>query len=99
VSPLAGPLAGVVVDHIEDDLEAVQAAGLRLLYHEETSAHAERFYSQLLQAYLKHRAEFEAARGTDRYREGLERLQMSQQLAASGALGQLACIADNPPPG
>ncbi len=77
-------------------LEAVQAAGLRLLYHEETSAPAERFYSRLLEAYREHRGEFEAARGLDRYREGLERLEMSQHLAAVGALGQLACIAESP---
>jgi len=77
-------------------LEAVQAAGLRLRYHEETSAHTERFYSRLLEAYREHRAEFEAARGLDRYREGLQRLEMSQRLAVTGALGQLACIAERP---
>jgi cyclopropane fatty-acyl-phospholipid synthase-like methyltransferase len=77
-------------------LDAVQAAGLRVLHQEETSAHAVRFYSRLVEAYQEHRAEFEAARGSDRYREGLERLQMSQELAATGTLGQLACIAESP---
>jgi cyclopropane fatty-acyl-phospholipid synthase-like methyltransferase len=77
-------------------LDAVRAAGLQVLYHEETSAYAVRFYSRLVEAYQEHRTEFEAARGSDRYREGLERLQMSQELAAAGTLGQLACIAASP---
>jgi hypothetical protein len=75
---------------------AVETSGLRVLYHEETSAYAERFYSRLLEVYLEHRAEFEAARGLDRYREGLDRLQLTQRLAASGVLGQLACVAASP---
>ena len=77
-------------------MEALRAAGLRLLYHEETSAHAVRFYSRLLEGYLAQRAEVESVRGPERYREGLERLQMSQRLAATGVLGQLACIAEKP---
>lgn len=77
-------------------MEALRAAGLRLLYHEETSAYAVRFYSRLLEGYLEQRAAFEAVRGPERYREGLERLEMSQRLAATGVLGQLACIAETP---
>ncbi len=76
--------------------DALEASGLRVLYHEETSAYAVRFYSRLLEAYLEHRAEFEAARGLDRYREGLERLQLTQGLAACGVLGQFACVAEGP---
>ena len=77
-------------------LDAVQAAGFRVLFHEDTSAHAIRFYSRLVQVYQEHSTEFEAARGSDRYREGLERLQITSELAASGTLGQLACIAAVP---
>jgi hypothetical protein len=77
-------------------LEAVQAAGLRLLYHADTSTYAVRFYTRLLEVYLERRAEFEAVRGPERYQEGLERLQMSQHFATTGVLGQLACIAEKP---
>lgn len=77
-------------------LQALQAARFRLLYHTETSEYAVRFYTRLLAGYQEHRAEFEASRGPARYREGLERLRMSQQLATTGALGQLACIAEKP---
>jgi len=77
-------------------LDAVQAAGFRVLYHEDTSAHAVRFYSRLVEVYQEHHTEFEAARGSERYREGLERLQITYELAASGTLGQLACIAASP---
>jgi hypothetical protein len=59
-------------------LDAVQAAGLRLRYHADTSAYAVRFYTRLLAVYRERRAEFEAMRGPRRYLEGLERLQMSQ---------------------
>jgi SAM-dependent methyltransferase len=75
-------------------LEAVRAAGLRLLYQTDASTYAVRFYTRLLAAYLERRAELEAMRGPERYQEGLERLQMSQQFAAAGALGQFACIAE-----
>jgi hypothetical protein len=70
-------------------LEAVQAAGLRLRYHADTSAYAVRFYTRLLAVYRERRADFEAMRGPKRYREGLERLQMSQQWATARVLGQL----------
>jgi len=79
--------------------EAVQAAGLRLLYHVDTSAYAVRFYTRLLAIYRERRAEFEAIRGPERYLEGLERLQMSQQWATTGVLGQLVCIAEKPTDG
>jgi sarcosine/dimethylglycine N-methyltransferase len=75
-------------------LEAVQAAGLRPLYHTDTSTYAVRFYTRLLAVYLERRAEFEAIRGPERYREGLERLEMSQHFATTGVLGQFACIAE-----
>ena len=77
-------------------LEAVRAAGLRLLYHADTSTYAVRFYTRLLEVYLERRAEFEAVRGPERYQEGLERLQMSQHFAATGVLGQFACVAEKP---
>jgi sarcosine/dimethylglycine N-methyltransferase len=77
-------------------LEAVRAAGLRLRYHADTSTYAVRFYTRLLAVYLERRAEFEAIRGPERYQEGLERLQMSQQFATTGVLGQLVCIAEKP---
>jgi cyclopropane fatty-acyl-phospholipid synthase-like methyltransferase len=77
-------------------LEAVRAAGLRLRYHADTSIYAVRFYTRLLAVYLERRAEFEAMRGPERYQEGLERLQMSQQFATTGVLGQLVCIAEKP---
>jgi hypothetical protein len=48
-------------------LDAVQAAGFRVLYHEDTSAHAVRFYSRLVEVYQEHRTEFESARGSERY--------------------------------
>jgi cyclopropane fatty-acyl-phospholipid synthase-like methyltransferase len=74
-------------------LDAIAAAGLRVLYQEQTAVYAARFYVRLLQAYVDKRADFEAARGPERYQEGLERLQMTTQLAVEGRLGQLACVA------
>ena len=68
--------------------------GFRILSHDVTSAYAVRFYTRLLTLYTERRTEFEAMRGPARYQEGLERLQMSQRLASSGLLGQLACIAE-----
>src|SRR5262245_38288689 len=44
-------------------LEAVQAAGLCLLYHADTSTYTVRFYTRLLVVYLERCAEFEAMRG------------------------------------
>jgi cyclopropane fatty-acyl-phospholipid synthase-like methyltransferase len=75
---------------------AVQAAGLRLCAQDVTSAAVVRFYTRFLTQYRERRAEFETARGLARYQEGLERLSMSQQLAAAGILGQVAYIAEKP---
>jgi hypothetical protein len=75
---------------------AVQAAGLRLLVQEVTSATVVRFYTRLLSQYRERRAAFEAARGAVRYQEGLERLHMSQQLAAAGILGHVPSLAEKP---
>ncbi len=75
---------------------AVQAAGLHLCVQDVTSAAAVRFYTRFLTQYRERRAEFEAVRGFARYQEGLERLRMSQQLAAAGILGQVAYIAEKP---
>src|SRR5262249_25349435 len=75
---------------------ALEAAGLRLLHEDETSAYAVRFYSRLLDHYRAERAAFESARGPDRYQEGLERLEMTRRLAVAGVLGQLGCIAEKP---
>jgi hypothetical protein len=44
----------------------VQAAGLRLLYHADTSTYAVRFYTCLLAGYLERHAGFEAIRGLER---------------------------------
>jgi len=74
----------------------LQAAGFRILAHDVTSVYTVRFYTRLLTLYTERRTEFEAMRGPARYQEGLERLQMSQRLASSGLLGQLACIAEQP---
>jgi sarcosine/dimethylglycine N-methyltransferase len=75
---------------------ALQGAGFRILAADVTSAYAIRFYTRLLTLYTERRTEFEASRGPARYQEGLERLQMSQQFATAGCLGQLACIAEQP---
>src|SRR5262249_12216435 len=75
-------------------LEAIRAARLRPRYHADTSASAVRFYTRLLAVYRERRAEFEAMRGPECYLEGLERLQMSQQCATTGVLGQFVCIAE-----
>lgn len=77
-------------------VEALEAAGLEVVFREETSAYAVRFYSRVLEGYRADRARFEAARGPDRYKEGLARLEMSQHLASTGVLGQLGCIALKP---
>src|SRR5262249_6186981 len=83
----------------ESYLDAVRSAGFRVLFHEDTSLLAVRFYSRLLEVYLRERADFERARGPERYQQGLERLRLNHQLAADGALGQLACIAERGPAG
>jgi hypothetical protein len=75
-------------------LRTVRAAGLRLLYHVDTSVYAVRFDTRLLAIYRERRTEFEALQGPERYQEGLERLQMSQPLATTGGLGQFACLAE-----
>ena len=77
-------------------LQAVEAAGLQPLWQAETSAYVVRFYTRVLEGYLADRAQFEAARGSERYQQGLERLEMSQRLAATGVLGQFGCIAVKP---
>jgi cyclopropane fatty-acyl-phospholipid synthase-like methyltransferase len=74
----------------------VQAAGLHLCAQDVTSAAAVQFYTWFLTQYRERRAEFEAVRGLARYQEGLERLHMSQQLAAAGILGQVAYITEKP---
>jgi SAM-dependent methyltransferase len=80
-------------------LQALETAGLEPLWFEETSAYVTRFYTRVLEGYLGERARFEAARGPERYQQGLERLEMSQRLAATGVLGQFGCIAVKPPSG
>ena len=77
-------------------VDALEAAGLRIVFHEETSAYAVRFYTRVLEGYRAERARFEAARGPEGYQKGLQRLEMSQQLAATGVLGHLGCIALKP---
>jgi hypothetical protein len=66
------------------------------LFLEDTSTYAVRFYTRVLEGYRSERARFEAARGPERYQEGLERLEMSQHLATTGLLGQFGCIAVKP---
>jgi cyclopropane fatty-acyl-phospholipid synthase-like methyltransferase len=77
-------------------LHALAAAGLDPRWHEETSAYVTRFYSRVLEGYLADRSRFEAARGPERYQQGLERLEMTQRLAAAGVLGQFGCVAVKP---
>ena len=77
-------------------LRAVGAAGLQVVWHEETSDYATRFYAGLVDAFLAERAALEAVIGPKRYAEGLERLRLSRQLAAAGVIGQLGCIAQKP---
>ncbi len=77
-------------------VEALEAAGFELLFREDTSTYAVRFYTRVLEGYRSERARFEAARGPERYQEGLERLEMSQHLASTGVLGQFGCIAVKP---
>ena len=74
--------------------EALEAAGLRLTVRDVSSAYAARFYTRLVEGFTAQREEFEAIRGTERYLEGLDRLQMSQQYTTSGRLGQVAYIAE-----
>ena len=76
--------------------EAIEAAGLHLTVRDVSSAYAARFYTRLVEGFTARREEFEAIRGTERYLEGLDRLQMSQQYSASGRLGQVAYIAEKP---
>lgn len=77
-------------------LQAIAAAGLEPLWHEETSAYVARFYSLVLDGYVAERVRFEAARGPERYQHGLERLEISQRLAVAGVLGQFGCVAVKP---
>jgi hypothetical protein len=72
---------------------ALEAAAFEILFREDTSAYAVRFYTRVLEGYRAERARYEAARGADWYEEGLRRLEMSQRLATAGLLGQFACIA------
>ena len=76
--------------------EALEAAGLSLTVRDVSSAYAGRFYTRLVEGFTAQREEFEAIRGTERYLEGLDRLQMSQQYSTSGRLGQVAYIAEKP---
>jgi hypothetical protein len=80
-------------------LQALEAAGLDPSWQEETSAYVTRFYTRVLEGYLAEQARFEAARGFERYQQGLERLEMSQRLAATGVLGEFGCIAVKPASG
>jgi cyclopropane fatty-acyl-phospholipid synthase-like methyltransferase len=73
---------------------ALEAAGFRVCSQDETSTYAVRFYTRLLTSYVEQRASFEAARGPERYQEGLQRLQMTQRFATEGRLGQIICIAE-----
>jgi sarcosine/dimethylglycine N-methyltransferase len=77
-------------------LDAVRAAGFKVLSHDETSGYAARFYTRLVEVFVAERLQFEAIGGPERYRKRLERLQMTQRLASSGLIGQLACIAVKP---
>jgi hypothetical protein len=91
---LLSTLSASLLKQLISVLGAVRAAGLRLRYHADTSAYAVRFYTRLLAVYRERRADFEAMWGPERYLEGLARLQMSQQCAITGVLGQLVCIAE-----
>src|SRR5439155_20100297 len=86
--------AGLETPQRYDD--ALETAGFELLFRDETSVYAVRFYTRVLDGYRSERERFEAARGPERYQEGLERLEMSQHLAITGVLGQFGCIAVKP---
>jgi cyclopropane fatty-acyl-phospholipid synthase-like methyltransferase len=77
-------------------LDAVRAAGLELLSYDERSDYAARFYTRLEEVFVAERLQFEAISGPERYLKRLERLHMTQRLASTGVLGQLACIAVKP---
>jgi len=77
-------------------LATVQACGVDVLSHDETSDYAKRFYTRLVEVFVAERLQFEAISGPERYLKRLDRLQMTQRLASSGVLGQLACIAVKP---
>ena len=82
------------LETLQSYVAALEAAGLRVYFQDETSAYAVRFYTHLLTVYVEQRAAFEAARGPERYQEGLQRLQMTQRLATQGYLGQIVCLAE-----
>jgi hypothetical protein len=50
----------------------------------------------VLDGHRAERARFEAARGSERYQEGLDRLEMTHHLATTGMLGQFGCIVVKP---
>jgi cyclopropane fatty-acyl-phospholipid synthase-like methyltransferase len=77
-------------------LEAVRAAGLEVVSHDETSRYASRFYARLVEAFLVERAQFVGIGGPERYAERLQRLRLTERLASTETLGQLACIAVKP---
>jgi hypothetical protein len=77
-------------------LRAVATAGLQMVWHEATSDYLVRFYSGLGDAFLAERTTLEAAAGSQRYAEGLERLRLTHKLVAAGVIGQLGCIAQKP---
>ena len=77
-------------------LRAVAVAGLQVVWQEATSDYAARFYAGLVDAFLAERAALEAAIGSKRYAEGLDRLRLTRQLAGAGVIGHLGCIAQKP---
>ena len=84
------------LETLQSYVAALEAAGFRVRFQDETSAYAVRFYTRLLTVYVEQQAAFEAARGPERYQEGLQRLQITQRLATQDCLGQIVCIAEKP---
>ncbi|MDE0527338.1 MAG: hypothetical protein OXH85_01365 [Truepera sp.] len=76
--------------------EALAAAGLCLTVREGRIVRLRRAVLHPARRGIHRPTRIEAIPGTERYLEGLDRLQMSQQFSTSGRLGQVAYIAEKP---
>jgi cyclopropane fatty-acyl-phospholipid synthase-like methyltransferase len=89
--------ADLETPRVRSYIDAIEAAGLDILFGEDTSAHAVRFSTRVLDGYRAHRTHFEAARGV---RTVPGRTPSSSDEPAPGGrrvLGQFGCIAVKPP--
>ena len=76
--------------------EALEAAGLRLTVRGRVVRLRRAFFTPGSSRGSPRAARVRSHPGTERYLEGLDRLQMSQQFSTSGRLGQVAYIAEKP---